>query len=196
VEYTLPPLEGVWSYAGHSIFHCPECDGYKARGKRVLVLGTGDGTAEMALRLKVWTDTITMCTNGEEPGMGPEAAGKLRAAGIRVETEMLRRLEGDPQTGAVAAAEAATRGLVCDVIFANLPCDPPTELYAQIGVKLHHGRWVLTDHRQRTNVPRCYAAGDIVAFAQTQLSVAMGQGATAGINLHLELLPEELRLRG
>jgi thioredoxin reductase len=55
-------------------------------------------------------------------------------------------------------------------------------------------RWIKTDYRMRTNIPRCYAAGDVVAQAQTQLSVAMGTGATAAIWLHKELLPPALCL--
>jgi thioredoxin reductase len=80
--------------------------------------------------------------------------------------------------------------------FANYPCDVEEGLLKQLPLEFHKERWVKVDHRMRTNISRCYAAGDIVANAQTQLSVAMGTGATAAIWLHKELLPPEKCLSG
>ena len=50
-------------------------------------------------------------------------------------------------------------------------------------------RWTRIGVLIVTGLVTLYAAGDIVANAQTQLSVAMGTGATAAIWLHKELLP-------
>jgi thioredoxin reductase len=102
---------------------------------------------------------------------------------------MLVGLEVEKESGGVEVIAAYGA-------FANEGCTVPDELLGQLPLELHKGRWVKVDHRMRTNIPRCYAAGDIVANAQTQLSVAMGTGATAAIWLHKELLPAELCLSG
>jgi thioredoxin reductase len=60
-------------------------------------------------------------------------------------------------------------------------------LLRQLPLEFQNDRWIQVDHRMRTNIPCCYAAGDIISNAQTQLSVAMGTGATAAIWLHREL---------
>lgn len=195
VEYQVPDLPDVFHYAGRTLWHCPECDGYKTRGKPIVVIGTGRGTAEMALNLLVWTDQVTVCTAGEDPQFDDESRQKLADASIPVCEAKLAAIRGDVEEGQLhALVTAEGRELPCAGAFANIPCDPPTELYSQLKLDLHKGRWVKVDYRQRTNIPRCYAAGDICAFAQTQLSVAMGQGATAGIYLHKELLPPSMRL--
>jgi thioredoxin reductase (NADPH) len=195
VEYLLPDIPGILAYAGRSIWHCPECDGYKCRGKKIAVMGTGVGSAEMALGLSIWSDEIILCVNGAESELTREALEKLRAAGIAVVPQKIRGLAGNLEEGQLEAIEFedATRRTVYGA-FANEGCGTPDELLAQLPLELHKGRWVKVDHRMRTNIPRCYAAGDLIAFAQTQLSVAMGTGATAAIGLHKELLPEALRL--
>jgi len=200
IEYLLPDIPDIFDYAGHSIWHCPECDGYKCQGQKIVVIsgpGTGRGSAEMALGLAIWTDDITLCTNGTDAELDPEAATKLAAAGIPVVNEKITRILGNPDDGQIEAFVLANgRQLPAAGAFANQGSDSPEELLKQLPLDMYQGRWVNVDYRMRTNIARCYAAGDIVAHAQTQLSVAMGTGATAAIWLHKELLPQNLCLSG
>jgi thioredoxin reductase len=204
IEYLLPEIPEILTFAGHSVWHCPECDGYKCLGKKIVVIGNDAGSAEMALNVSIWADEVTLCMNGKEPEMDGEARGKLKAANIRVVKGKVRRIVGDGSEGAegmLVGLEVEKESGGVEVIaaygaFANEGCTVPDELLGQLPLELHKGRWVKVDHRMRTNIPRCYAAGDIVANAQTQLSVAMGTGATAAIWLHKELLPAGLCLSG
>lgn len=197
VEYTLPEIEGIFSFAGKTIWHCPECDGYKSVGKKIVVIGADRGSVEMALTTTVWTKDVTLCTNGEPLELDDECRTKLDGVKIRVVREKIAAITGDPEEGILEGFEMAGGGRVAaEGAFANLPCTLPKGLLSQLPLELHKDRWVKVDHRMRTNIPKCYAAGDIVANAQTQLSVAMGTGATAAIWLHKELLPAEICLSG
>lgn len=195
IEYVLPDLTDIFAYAGISMHHCPECDGYKCIGKRVAVIGTGRGSAEMALNLTTWSDQITLCTNAQDPDCDEECTQKLAAANIPIEHRPITALEGRRDDGKLEALVFADGArLPIDHAFANLGTDNPVDLLSSLPLDLHKGRWIKVDHRMRTNIPRCYAAGDIVANAQTQLSVAMGTGSTAAIWLHKELLPDSMCL--
>jgi thioredoxin reductase len=195
VEYELPDIPDILPYAGKSIWHCPECDGYKTLGKKVAVIGNGEGSAEMALGLTVWADAVSLCTHGQPPELSDDARQKLAAANIRILTPRITAIHGNPEEGALESLELAdSTRLPAFGAFTNLPCKPPVDLFKQLPLELHKDRWIKTDHRMRTNIPRCYAAGDVVAHAQTQLSVAIGTGATAAIWLHRELLPPTLCL--
>lgn len=197
VEYLLPDIPDIIEYAGHSIWHCPECDGFKCLGKQIVVIGEDGGSAEMALGITVWADHVSICTHGKAPTWGEEAAGKLRAARIEVHQEKIRRIAGNREEGMIEGFELENgEFLPAFGAFANEGCDTPDELVTQLPLEMHKKRWVKVDFRMRTNIPRCYAAGDIIANAQTQLSVAMGTGATAAIWLHKELLPGHLCLSG
>ena len=193
VEYELPDIPGLLPYAGKAIWHCPECDGHKTIGKKIAVIGNGLGSAEMALNLTVWCDDVTLCTHGLPDDLDDDARHKLAAANIPVKTSQINALKGHADDGLLEGFHLADGGFIPAAgAFANLGCRVPIELYAQLPLELARGRWIKTDHRMRTNIPRCYAAGDVVADAQTQLSVAMGTGATAAIWLHKELLPPHL----
>ena len=45
---------------GKSIFWCIICDGYEAIGKKIVVLGSGDRAASLALQLLVFTDKVSL----------------------------------------------------------------------------------------------------------------------------------------
>jgi thioredoxin reductase (NADPH) len=197
VEYTLPEIDGIFDYAGKTIWHCPECDGYKSIGKKIAVIGADRGSVEMALTATVWTKEVTLLTNGEPFGLDEECDTKLKGVSIRVVRGKIARIVGNNEEGQLEAfvLESGERIEVAGA-FVNLPCKPPEGLMKQLPLELDRGRWVKVDHRMRTNIAKCYAVGDIVANAQTQLSVAMGTGATAAIWLHKELLPPGICLSG
>jgi thioredoxin reductase (NADPH) len=45
-------------FPGLSIYICPDCDGYEVENKRVIILGSEDVGANMALTLAYWTNDI------------------------------------------------------------------------------------------------------------------------------------------
>jgi thioredoxin reductase len=197
VEYLLPDLPDVLAFAGHSLWHCPECDGYKCLGKKIVIIGHDRGTAEMALNVSIWADEVVVCTHGEAETFDDESRDKLRAARIPILPGRITKILGNPDDGMLEGFELDGGQTVSAFgAFANQGCAVPDDLLTQLPLELHKGRWVKVDFRMRTNIPRCYAAGDIIANAQTQLSVAMGTGATAAIWMHKELLPPELCLSG
>ncbi len=195
VEHDLPDIPDILAYAGISVWHCPECDGYKTLGKRIAVIGTGRGTAEMALGLTIWSHSVTICTHGQPADFDDDARKKLADAHIPILENKITRICGNAADGAMESLDLdGGPPLPVFGAFANFACKPPVDLFKQLPLELVKDRWIKTDHRMRTNIPRCYAAGDVVAHAQTQLSVAMGTGATAAIWLHKELLPPALCL--
>jgi thioredoxin reductase len=197
IEHDLPDIPGIMAYAGHSVWHCPECDGYKCLDKPIVVIGNDCGSAEMALGVSIWSSRVTLCLNGQTPELNQESRAKLEAAHIAINSTKIAAIRGDPEKGALTGLELEDGALLPAYgAFVNPKSPPAGELLSQLPLELLEERWIKVDHRMRTNIPRCYAVGDIVAHAQTQLSVAMGTGATAAIWLHKELLPPGLCLSG
>jgi thioredoxin reductase len=193
--HRLPDLPDIMAYAGRAIFHCPECDGYTARGKRLIVMGTGRATAGFAMKFKVWSDDLTLCTLGEDPNLDPEAQAKLERAGIPVVRDPVTAIDGDPATGALHGIILADgRTLPADVLFTNFACQAHSEIVADLDIETTDEGFIKVDKHKQTNITGLYAAGDASAPDHKQLSIAVADGATAAINLHYALLPEELRL--
>jgi thioredoxin reductase (NADPH) len=65
-----------------------------------------------------------------------------------------------------------------DTVYPALGSDINNALAIDMGVALSDCRCIATDEDQRTNLPGCYAAGDVVAGLD-QISVATGHGAKA-----------------
>src|SRR3954466_6086747 len=87
-----PEIPGLARVYGSNAHACPDCDGYEATGKKVVVIGSGRRAAGMALNLTTWTDRIIICTNGKPPELNDEYCSKLDALNIPVLTEPVRRV--------------------------------------------------------------------------------------------------------
>ena len=85
VRDVWPDIPGLEHAYGANAHVCPDCDGYDARDKKVVVIGNGRRAVGMALNLTTWTRDIIICTNGVEPEFDePEYAEKLDALNIPV----------------------------------------------------------------------------------------------------------------
>src|ERR1044071_637314 len=61
-----PDCPGFREFYGTSVHHCPDCDGYEVKDKRVAVLAHDDNAAGFTANLLTWTSHITLLTDGGE----------------------------------------------------------------------------------------------------------------------------------
>ena len=64
VRDLLPEVPGLSERWGHSVLHCPYCDGWEYRERRAVVYGRGNSAHHMALTLQPWTAHVTLLTDG------------------------------------------------------------------------------------------------------------------------------------
>jgi len=57
------------------------------------MFGQGSKSASLALLLHQWTRDLVLCTHGPS-GIGPDGLERLKARGIAVDEQLIRRLEG------------------------------------------------------------------------------------------------------
>src|SRR6185295_4679328 len=89
----LPAIDGFRECYGRSLFHCPYCDGWEVRDRRLAAFGRGKDVAGLALGLKTWSADIVVCTHGSRLE-GP-IRQRLADNGIALRTEPIARLEHD-----------------------------------------------------------------------------------------------------
>jgi len=189
-----PDIPGLAHVYGANAHVCPDCDGYEARDKRVVVIGNGRHAASMALNLTTWTRDIVICTNGRPPDLDkPEYCRKLDALGIRVLTNAVRRVCYEETTIDCLELEDGSR-LSADKVFFSIGQYPADDLGAQLGCERDRGGHVLVDKHFRTSVPHVYAAGDITPGPQLAIAAA-ADGAVAALSIHKSLVPESRKLR-
>jgi thioredoxin reductase len=184
----LPGLPGFEDCYGRSIFHCPYCDGWELRGKRLAAFGRGREGGGLALGLTTWSRDVVLCTNGGT--VDQRSRGRLEANGVAVRVEPIVRL--DHENGALRAIHFR-RGapLERDALFFSTGQHPQSPLAASLGCRLTKHGTVKTGMLCETNIPRVYVAGDASRDAQF-IVVAAAEGVKAAVAINKALQAEDL----
>ena len=187
-----PTIPGLDSCFGASIHVCPDCDGFEARGQKILVIGRGRRAVGMALSLTTWTNQIVICTHGHEPEMDDELLAKLDALQIPVLDAHIERVQA---TNCLVEAVEFNNGLQldCDRIFFSIAQYPADDLGVQLGCERDERGQIVVDSANHTSVANVFAAGDITPGPQLAIRAA-SDGAIAAMAIHKSLVPEERAL--
>jgi thioredoxin reductase len=189
VRDNLPDVDGMADCYGTSVFHCPYCDGWEHRDRRLAVIGRGGSGVHLALAMKTWSGDVVLCTNGGRLDRGGRE--RLLRNGIEARTERIERcVHGD---GMVTHLAIAGRDPVpCDAIFFTTGQRPRCNLAAQLGCAFNRRGTVETSLLCETNVPGVFVAGDASYDAQFAI-VAAAEGAKAALAINQSLQRRELQ---
>lgn len=192
IKDVWPEIPGLAACYGESVHVCPDCDGYEAKGKKTVVIGTGTRAVGMALALATWTDEIIVCTNCEAQDLNDEMLERLKNLNIPV---LCERVQSVSSTGSDVNCIQLEGGmqLDCERIFFSLGQHPADDLGKELKCERDDAGLIIVDNGQRTSVEHVYAAGDITPGAQLAISAA-AEGSVAAIAIHKSLLPEELKM--
>lgn len=181
----LPDVDGFNEHYGASAFHCPACDGYEARERRVVVLGWNEALVGFARTLQNWARSVVVVTNGAPLEGGSDERRRFAHSGIDVVDERATRLLGT--RGDLRGVELAGGGtLDCDLLFFSIAHRPTTVLAERLGCELDAEGYVVIDPEGRTSVDGVFAAGDVAPGLQL-VQMAAAQGAAAGVACALSL---------
>jgi thioredoxin reductase len=191
VDY-WPECPGLEHCYGRSAHHCPDCDGYGARGLKTVVLGRGRKAAGLAFALRTWTDDLIICTNGKASDLAPELEKKLKHLNIPViETRIANTCSVDRLIRYLELEDGMQ--IEADKLFFSVEHLPAHDLGAQLGCDRDEDGLIVVDPTRRTSVDHVFAVGDITPGAQLAIT-ASADGAIAAGAVHRSLLPEERRL--
>ena len=190
--YHLPPkIPCVNDCVGRSMFFCKDCDGYRVQGKRVIIAGHNNDAVEYALGIMLFTDCVTLLTNGEVPSWDADHETWLREFHVPMHVEKILRV--DHERGHMRSVALATgETIAADCLFTTRGDVFHNHLARQLGAKLDTEGQVIVDKQQHTSVPGLYAAG-CVTPANCQMIIAAGDGAVAAQAINRDLFEESLR---
>lgn len=181
------PLAGFRELWGSAIFQCPYCHGWEAQERRWGYLARveqADHLLPFCLLLRGWSNDVVVFTNGSFE-VASEVCERLRAAGIRLETNVVTGLVRREQR--LEALELADgRAIACEALFVHPP-QRQVELVQQLGLQLDADGYVRVEPRtSEASVPGIYAAGDLTTRMQSAIiAAAAGMQAAAMINMEL-----------
>jgi thioredoxin reductase len=180
----LPDIPGVDRCFGITVHHCPYCDGWEVRDRKLVVIGHGRPAAGLALALKTWSDHVTVCSHGASRLAAHERA---QLAAHRIEVRETRIASLDHDDGRVQQVLFTTgERLACDAVFLASGQHPRSNLPQRLGCALTRHGLVKADHLARTGVPGLYVAGDASRDVQFAI-VAAAEGAKAAVAINKAL---------
>lgn len=180
----LPHIAGVAECYGRSVFHCPYCDGWEWRDRRIAVVGRDvAGAAKLALSLVTWSADVLLCTNGVR--LERRMAGRLRRNGVGICVEPVARLRHSK--GMIERIEFREGGSEpCDVLFFTTGQHQQNALAMRLGCEFNARGTVKTGTLSDTCVPGVFVAGDASRDAQF-VAVAAGEGLKAAVAINQAL---------
>jgi thioredoxin reductase len=185
----LPEVDGITTWYGRGVYHCPYCDAYEHRDHPLGTLGATEGAAGLALALLTWSRDVTLLAQGAE--VPEELLDKLKRNDVKVVSSRVVRLEGEPgDRGRLTGAlfEDGQR-IPLGALFFSGSRAQHSELPSLLGCEIDERGEGETDRMQHTDVHGLFLAGDADGDVQFAI-VAAGEGAKAGVAINLELQNE------
>jgi thioredoxin reductase (NADPH) len=179
-----PPLPPT----GRGLHYCLHCDAYMFVDEPVYVMGTGDSAAYVAMIMLNFTDDVDVLLRGDEPEWSDDTAEMLANHPVDVvEAEIAASNRDD---GGWLESFEFEDGTVREYRggFPMLGSNYNTDLHESLGCAIDDDGTVDVDDHGRTSVDGVYAVGDVTP-GHNQIPVAMGQGAKAGIAIHMDTRP-------
>ena len=184
---TIPPIPGFKEMYGRSVFHCPYCDGWEVRDKKLGVYARNKEGWELALALKGWSDFVTLYLDGKNK-IKPNQEEQLKANKIPVVRLAFERLEGkDGQLQKIVFKNGEKQD--CDALFFVNGYTQQCNLAEAFGCNINKKGVVVTNRFQQTNINGLYVAGD-ASKDMHFVVVAAAEGAKAAVIINKELQHE------
>jgi thioredoxin reductase len=188
----IPDIPGLKACLGLTVYVCPDCDGYEASGKSVLVLGGGNAGGNMALALAHWTSDILYINHEKDTHLNDSLKNKLAEKGIGYQHEAIREILIEENGGFKGVKLDSGKELSADCGFMAFGGNEVhSRLAEQLGAALSENRHIEVNPRTKeTSVRNVWAAGDVSVHSE-QSTIAMGEGTQAAIWIHKRLLGQK-----
>lgn len=188
-------VPGEKQLIGRGVSFCATCDGFFYRDKEVVVVGGGDAALDEGLFLTRFARQVTIVHRRDQLRAQKVlqerafANERIRFVWNSVVTEIL----GDDKVTGVRLRNVKTgeeQVLPADGVFIYIGMNPNTDLFRG-QLELDENGYIITDKRQRTNIPGVYAAGDVQDPWFRQSVIAAATGAAAAMDAERFLAEHE-----
>lgn len=186
-DYKKLGIPGEREYYGRGVHYCATCDGAFYRDKRLVVVGGGNSAIQEAIFLTRYTSHIDLLVRSKISASEvlQRDLQKIVDEGkitVHLGTTTDEIVAADDAFKVVGTHDGQKQEFETDGVFIFVGLKPNTE-FLQGVVELDEVGLIKTDQELRTNIQGIYAAGDVRSGATMQVASAVGEGATAALNI-------------
>lgn len=188
-SYAKIGAPGELEYYGRGVHYCATCDGALYHGKRIAVVGGGNSAIQEALFLTRFADHIDLLVRSTIKAsevlrcelQKNVDAGKIT---VHLNTTVNQIIATDDSVAGVnITKDSQSTNIKVDGVFIFAGLRPNTGFLRESGVHLDAAGFVKTDCDLRTNISGIFASGDVRSGSTMQIASAVGEGATAALNI-------------
>ena len=185
-----PPLAGIESYEGKSLFYFVKRKD-ELRGKRVVIAGGGDSAVDWAIALAGVAAQVSVVHRRDKFRAAPESARRLQDLAKSGAIELVVPYQLDGLEGAngqlravvVKDLDGKTRHLAADVLLAFFGLSMTLGPIAKWGLNLERNHIAVAPSTCATSVPGIFAIGDIAHYPG-KLKLILSGFAEAALAAH------------
>lgn len=194
-----PPLEGIESFEGKSVFYAVH-QRQKFANKHIVIAGGGDSAVDWAISLAEIAASIAMVHRRHNFRAAPESVSRMNAlveSGkvTLVTPYQLAALSGD--SGQLTHVHVETldgqrKDLKADILLPFFGLQMDLGPVAEWGLKIDHKHIVTAPHTMETNLPGIFCVGDIATYPGKLKLILCGfaEAATAAHALRSKIFPD------
>ena len=182
----LPVIGNLHKYFALSFFTCVDCDGYKTRGRKTVILGNSEAALRLALAVKqMYTKDITIVLDGYTPP--PGYADEMKHEGIEVFFDSPASLGGEDELRSLELKSG--RHIPCEAVLSNYGYRLNDSFLEGMKDRLKRdatGQKYQTNRHFESSLPGLYMAGPLAG--SDQAIIAAGEGAIAALDINKKLI--------
>lgn len=189
-DYNKLGIPGEAEYYGRGVHYCATCDGAFYRDKRLVIVGGGNSGLQEALFLTRYAshiDLLVRSTVKASKVLQDDLQPYIDAGTVTVHLQTVPTEIVADEKGIVTTVKATKEGqateFAIDGVFVFIGLKPNTQFLAGSGVELDELGLIKTNEKLETNIPGVFASGDVRSGATMQVASAVGEGATAALNI-------------
>ncbi len=197
-DYNKLGIPGEAEYYGRGVHYCATCDGAFYREKRIAVVGGGNSGVQEAIFLTRFVshiDLLVRSTMKASEVLQRELQQYVDKGQVTVHlqtsTDEVVATDGKV-TGVRVTENGEAKTIDVDGVFIFVGLKPNTQFLAGSNIELDEQGLVKTNEKLETTMKGVYASGDVRSGATMQVASAVGEGATAALNIR-EFLQELAR---
>lgn len=188
-DYKKTGVPGEAEYFGRGVHYCATCDGAFYRDRKLAVIGGGNSALQETIfltRFSSHIDLLVRSSISASEVLQKELQKYVEEGKVTVHlgtttTEMVATDNKVTSVKAVKDGEEVTFDV--DGIFVFVGLLPNTEFLKGSAIDLDDVGLIKTDSNLQTSMKGVYASGDVRSGATLQIASAVGEGATAALNI-------------
>lgn len=185
-------VPGETEFYGKGVHNCATCDGAFYRDRRLIVIGSGNSSAQEALFLTKFAshiDILIRSSAWKASEVLVHEVEKNEKITVHFNTTTDEIIGGVNENGlpkiekVIGTKNGVKTDFETDGVFVFVGLVPVTYFLKDSGVEFDDAGFIKTDQKLMTAVPGLFAAGDVRSGATMQIASAVGEGATAALSI-------------